>query len=286
MRGFTPHFLERESTMSDTKKFLLRVPEVTLIFWIIKILSTTVGETAADFLSTGLGFGMPLVALIIGSIMAFLLFLQFSKIKRYEPVNYWSIVVLMSIVGTLITDILVDKMGISDLTLSIVFTITMIAGFLVWHKQEKTLSIHSIDTAKREAYYWIIILLAFALGTAFGDLISEQILSAGYGIALMLFAGLIAFVAVGYYVFKLDSVWAFWLAFVLTRPLGASLGDFMIQSFSNGGLGINITYVNILFFAIIVYLVVYLQFKQNNISIGYTQIGKPEYVSVKIKNKL
>lgn len=267
--------------MGKTENLFLRVPEVTLMFWIIKTLSTTVGETAADFLSIDLGFGMSLVALIMSIIMAYLLFVQFAKLKRYVPVNYWSIVVLMSIVGTLITDILVDKMGVTDFTLSIVFSITMISGFIIWHKQEKTLSIHSIYTAKREMYYWIIILSAFALGTAVGDLISEQILSAGYGIALLLFSSLIAFVAFGYYVFKMNSVLAFWLAFILTRPLGASLGDFMTQSPVNGGLGLGMAAVNALFFTAIVISVAYLSIKQRNLSVSNIAEGQYSYVKYK-----
>jgi len=267
--------------MDNTKNLLLRVPEITLIFWVIKVLSTTVGETGADFLSTGLGFGMPLVALITSIIMAYLLFMQFTNLKRYVPINYWSIVVLMSIVGTLITDILVDKMGVTDFTLSVVFTITMIAGFVIWYKQEKTLSIHSIDTSKREMHYWIIILLAFALGTAFGDLISEQILSAGYGVALLLFSSLIALVIFGYYVLRMNSVLAFWLAFILTRPLGASLGDFMTQPLTNGGLGLSMAVVNSLFFTVIIISVAYLHIEQKKLFNGPEAEGAYSYVKYK-----
>ena len=168
--------MENVAKMNSLKKGLLRVPEVTMIFWIIKILATTVGETGADFMAFNLGLGMPTVAVMMSVIMTALLILQFRKIKIYSPVNYWSIVILMSIIGTLITDILVDNFGVSLVALTIVFTITMILGFIVWYKSEKTLSIHSIDTAKREAYYWVIILLAFALGTGVGDLISEGLL--------------------------------------------------------------------------------------------------------------
>jgi uncharacterized membrane-anchored protein len=239
------------------KKLLLRVPEVTFVFWVIKVLSTTVGETGADFLAFDLGYGMPKVALAMSALMAILLFIQFSRLKRYVPVIYWSIVVLMSIVGTLITDILVDSFGVSLITLSIVFLITMIAGFIVWYINEKTLSIHSIDTAKREMYYWFIILLAFALGTGVGDLISEG-LSLGYGIALLLFSGTIALIAFDFYVLKMNSVLTFWLAFIMTRPLGASLGDFMTKTANDGGLGMSMTTVNILFFFVIICLVTYL----------------------------
>jgi len=238
-------------------KTILRVPEVFFIFWIIKTLSTTVGETGADFLVFDLGFGMPLVTIIASGIMAAVLFMQFNKLKRYVPFSYWSIVVLMSIIGTLITDILVDQVGIGLITLSIVFSITMLLGFFIWYKNEGSLSIHSIDTAKREAYYWVIILLAFALGTGVGDLISEG-LSQGYGVAVLLFSGLIALVAIAYYVFKIGGVIAFWFAFILTRPLGASLGDFMTKPPTEGGMGIGILTVNAVFFFVIISLVVYL----------------------------
>ena len=226
----------------------------------IKVLSTTVGETGADFLAFDLGYGMPKIALAMSALMALLLFIQFSKLKRYLPVNYWSIVILMSIVGTLITDILVDSLGVTLVTLSTVFTITMITGFIVWYINEKTLSIHSIDTAEREMYYWIIILLAFALGTGVGDLISEG-LSLGYGVALLLFTGAIAIVAFGFYALKMNGVLSFWIAFILTRPLGASLGDFLTKSATEGGLGLGMTTVNAVFFFIIAGLVAYLSMK-------------------------
>jgi len=247
------------------KKLKSRVPEVALIFWIIKILSTTVGETGADFLAETMGFGMPYVALVISALMAALLFIQFAKIKRYVPEIYWSLVVLMSIVGTLITDILVDIMGVGLITLSIIFTISMAVGFMVWYKKENTISIHSIDTSQREAYYWVVILLAFALGTAIGDLISEGI-AVGYGLSLLLFIGLISLVAFEYYILRTNSIQSFWLAFILTRPLGASLGDFLTQPSSAGGLAINMLVINCLFFALILGLVGYLGVKQKQLA--------------------
>lgn len=242
------------------KQLLLRVPEVTLLFWIVKTLSTTVGETGADYMAVDLGLGMPLVAIIMTGVMALFLYVQFSKFKTYVPAVYWTIVVLMSINGTLITDILVDDYGVSLETLSIIFTLAMLAGFGLWYKSEKTLSIHSIDTAKREAYYWVVILLAFALGTGVGDLLSESI-ALGYATSLAIFAGAIALIAVGYFWFGLNAVLAFWLAYVLTRPLGASLGDFMIQPVSEGGLNMGMMSVNIAFLAAIVLSVIYMTFR-------------------------
>lgn len=243
-------------TSKDYQQALLRVPEVTLVFWIIKTLSTTVGETGADFLAVGLHWGMPATAMLVLGIMAVLLYLQFGRFKRYVPGNYWTLVVLMSVVGTLITDMLVDLAGVSLGTLSIIFTIMMLAGFYLWYREEGTLSIHSIYTGKREAWYWVVILLAFALGTGVGDLISEHF-ALGYSNALLLFGGLITLVAVAHYVFKLNAITAFWLAYVLTRPLGASLGDFLIQTPADGGMGVNMSTVNIVFLLGILSLVGY-----------------------------
>lgn len=248
--------------MSIVNKTIQRIPEITLIFWVIKTLSTTVGETGADFLAFDLAFGMPTVAMVASGVIATLLYLQFYLLKRYVTFNYWSIVVLMSILGTLITDILVDDIGIGLITLSIYFILAMLIGFFVWYQLEGTLSIHSIDTAKREAYYWLIILLAFALGTGVGDLMSEK-LALGYGVAVFVFSSLIALVMTAYYAFNMNETLAFWLAYILTRPLGASLGDFMIQPVNVGGLGINIILVNTLFFIMITLLVTYLSMKQN-----------------------
>jgi uncharacterized membrane-anchored protein len=232
----------------------MRVPEVTLIFWIIKTLSTTVGETGADFLAFDLGWGMPVTTMIMIGIMGALLYLQFFKFKKYVVANYWTLVVLMSIVGTLITDMLVDMAGVSLVPLSAVFTVMMLAGFYVWYRREGTLSIHAINTGKREFYYWVVILLAFALGTGLGDLISEHF-ALGYDRALLLFAVMIAAVTLAFYKFKLNAVTAFWVAYVLTRPLGASLGDCLIQVPSDGGLGIDMMTVNMVFFSAIVVLV-------------------------------
>jgi uncharacterized membrane-anchored protein len=241
---------------SALKTGLMRVPEVTLIFWIIKTLSTTVGETGADFLAFGLGWGMPVTTIVMVGLMGVLLYLQFFRFKRYVVANYWTIVVLMSVIGTLITDILVDLAGVSLVALSIAFTVMMLTGFYIWYRNEETLSIHSIDTGKREFYYWVVILLAFALGTGVGDLISEHF-ALGYDKALLLFAGMITVVTVAYYAFKLNPVTAFWIAYILTRPLGASLGDFMIQTPTHGGLGIKMMGVNIVFLTAIVVLAGY-----------------------------
>ena len=235
---------------------LNRVPEVTLIFWIIKILSTTVGETAADFLAVTLNFGLIGTSIVMGALLIVALANQL-RLKRYVPASYWTVVVLMSIVGTLITDYLVSNLGISLVTTTVVFTGVLLAIFALWYAREKTLAMHSINTLPRESYYWAAILFTFALGTAAGDLIAESF-GLGYALSLVIFAGLIALIALAYYGFKLNGVLAFWLAFILTRPLGASTGDLLSQPVSAGGLGLGTVGTSAIFLAVIVSLVAYL----------------------------
>ena len=240
----------------NEKTLLNRVPEITFLFWLIKILSTSVGETGADYLSETLGLGLTITSCIMGALLIISLVFQF-KMKRYVPASYWLVVILMSIEGTLITDKLVDDWGVSLISTTVVFSIAIVAGFLVWYRSEKTLSIHSINTGKREIFYWIIILMAFALGTAGGDLIAEE-LEFGYGMSLLIWGSVIAVVALAFNKFKLNNVPAFWLAFIATRPLGASLGDLLTQTPEDGGLGVNGTLINICFGMIILGLIAYL----------------------------
>ena len=181
--------------------------------------------------------------------------------KRYIPASYWTVVVLMSIVGTLVTDNLVDNLGISLVTTSIVFGVGLIAVFGIWYVNEKTLAMKSIYTARREIFYWAAILLTFALGTAAGDLIAEH-LGLGYGPSLLIFATIIAIIAIAYYFFKMDAILAFWIAFILTRPLGASTGDLLAQSVADGGLGLGTVITSVVFLAIIVGLVFYMSAMQ------------------------
>jgi uncharacterized membrane-anchored protein len=211
----------------ELRNILSKVPEVTLFFWVIKILCTTVGETFADFLNGKLGDNLNTTTAVMGSLLVVSLIVQFS-VRRYVPTIYWVTVVLLSVVGTLITDNMVENIGVSLTTSTIVFTVLMCSTFAIWQLSEKTLSIHSIYTAKREAFYWTAILFTFALGTAAGDLIAEKY-SLGYGKSVALFAGLIALIAFAHWKFGLNAILAFWMAYILTRPLGASIGDLMAQ---------------------------------------------------------
>lgn len=232
------------------------MPQVTIFFWIIKIMATTVGETAADFLNFNLFWGLTNTTLVMSGLLIAALYFQMSA-SKYVPALYWLAVVLISVVGTLITDNLVDNLGVSLEATTIVFSVLLILTFGVWYASEKTLSIHSITSRKREMFYWLTILFTFALGTAAGDLVAES-LNWGYLLSAIIFAALIGVITLTYYRFKLNAVTAFWLAYILTRPLGASLGDYLSQDRSEGGLELGTTGTSIIFIAIILGLVIYL----------------------------
>lgn len=242
--------------MTPLQKMLNKVPEITLYFWIIKILCTTVGETFADFINVTLGFGLTSTTIVMGILLAISLFFQF-KSRKYIAGIYWLSITLISVFGTLITDNLTDGFGVSLLTSAIIFAILLAATFIVWYRKEQTLSIHSIFTGQREAFYWLAILFTFALGTAAGDLIAETF-SLGYLLSLALFAALIAIVAVGHFRFKWNAVLSFWIAYILTRPLGASIGDYLSQARADGGLGLGTTGTSIIFLLAILGTVIYL----------------------------
>jgi uncharacterized membrane-anchored protein len=240
----------------DMQKMLNKVPQVTLIFWIIKILSTTVGETGADLLIYKLHWGLALTSLVMLVPLLAIVILQLRE-KRYVPWVYWSTVVMISIVGTLITDNLVDNLGVSLEVTSAAFSLLLAITFVTWYAQEKTLSINSIDTPKRERYYWLAILFTFALGTAAGDWVAES-MNLGYALSAAIFAGIIALVVVAHYCFKLGAVSAFWVAYILTRPFGASCGDLLSKSVARGGMGWGTVSTSAVFLVVIVALVVYL----------------------------
>jgi uncharacterized membrane-anchored protein len=239
------------------RKMLNKVPEVTIFFWVIKIMCTTVGETAADYLNDNLGFGLTKTTYVTGALLIVLLAVQF-RLRRYVPGVYWSVVVVISVFGTLITDNMTDGYNVPLTTSTIVFSIVLAGVFASWYAVERTLSIHTIFTTRREAFYWLAILFTFALGTAAGDLSAEK-LDLGYAVSILIFGGLIAAVTIGHYAFGLNAVLSFWLAYILTRPLGASIGDEMSQnSHKYGGLGLGTTGTSYIFLGCILALVAYL----------------------------
>ncbi len=233
-----------------------RVPKVTVDFWLIKLMAVTVGETAADFLNANLALGLSKTSLLMSGLLLAALMVQFAQ-KRYVPWIYWVIVVLVSIVGTLLTDNLVDHLGVSQEAASIGFAIALAATFAVWYLVERTLSIHTIYTTRRELFYWLAILLTFALGTAAGDLAAEG-LNLGYLQAGLMYGAVIAVVAFGYFGLKMNSILAFWLAYIVTRPMGASFGDLLSQPIGNGGLGLGTVITSAVFLTVIAGVIVYM----------------------------
>jgi uncharacterized membrane-anchored protein len=253
----TPSATQPSTAAAFGRRMLNKVPEVTIFFWVIKIMCTTVGETAADYLNDNLGFGLTKTTYVAGVLLVVLLVAQF-RLRRYVPTAYWAVVVVISVFGTLITDNMTDGYSVPLTTSTIGFSIVLAAVFAVWYAVERTLSIHAITTTRREAFYWLAILFTFALGTAAGDLMAEK-LDLGYAVSIAIFGGLIALVAIGHYVFGMNAVLSFWLAYVLTRPLGASIGDEMSQnSHKYGGLGLGTTGTSYIFLSCILALVCFL----------------------------
>ncbi len=261
--------------VSDAGRQMLRkVPEITLYFWIIKVLCTTVGESAADYLQMKLNLGLTYTTVVMSALLAIILFLQF-RARKYVPWIYWLAVVLLSVVGTLITDNLTDHLGVSLVTTTVIFGVVLLATFIAWYATEKTLSIHSIYTTRREAFYWLAILFTFALGTASGDLIAERF-NVGYWHSAFLFGGAIAAITIAYYVVRAvlnpehrmqspGAILAFWLAYILTRPLGASIGDYLSQAREDGGLALGATITSVLFLGAILVTVVYLTITRRDV---------------------
>ncbi|MGY4315919.1 putative membrane-anchored protein [Bradyrhizobium sp. JR3.5] len=240
------------------RSMLNKVPEVTLVFWLIKIMSTTVGETGADYLAVHVGLGPSVTGLLMMTLLAAVLAIQL-RMDRYVPWVYWLTVVLVSIVGTQITDALTDKLEISLYVSTAAFAIALAATFAIWFSVERTLSIHSIVTKRRELFYWAAILFTFALGTAAGDLATET-LGLGFNVGVVAFTALIAAIAAAY-ALGTNAVLTFWLAYILTRPLGASFGDLLSQAREYGGLGFGTIYTSLAFLTVIVALVAWLSFE-------------------------
>ncbi|WHZ11725.1 MAG: Rhomboid family protein [Burkholderiaceae bacterium] len=238
-------------TTAESRHWLNKVPEVTLSFWIVKIMCTTVGETGADYLAGDAGWGQGLTRTVMAGLLAAALFTQL-RTRRYTPWIYWLTVVLVSIVGTQITDLLTDRLGVSLYASTSVFAALLAAIFFVWHRIERTLSIHDVVTRRRELFYWAAILCTFALGTAAGDLATEA-LHLGFARGAVAFGALIALT---YAIWRLggNAVLTFWIAYILTRPFGAALGDLLTQARVDGGLGMGAMWTSALFLTVIVVL--------------------------------
>jgi uncharacterized membrane-anchored protein len=239
----------------DKAEFLARkVPQVTLIFWVIKVLSTGMGETTSDFLVRTID---PVVAVMIGgACFAAALILQLA-VRRYIPWIYWLAVVMVAIFGTMVADVLHIVFHIPYVVSSVFFAIALTIVFIVWYATEKTLSIHTINTRRRELFYWATVITTFALGTAVGDMTATT-LQLGYFASGVLFAVLFAVPAIGYWFFGLNEIFAFWFAYIVTRPLGASFADWLGRPQTLGGMGIGTGVVSLALAVVIAILVGYL----------------------------
>ncbi len=233
---------------------LLRVPAVTAYFWAIKGLSTAMGEATSDYLVHTIG---PAPAVLIGFVcFVAALALQFSM-RRYVAATYWLAVVMVGVFGTMAADVLHVGFGVPYAVSSVLGVVGLSAVFFVWWRTEGTLSIHSIDTTRREIFYWAAVVATFALGTALGDLTAIT-LNLGYPGSALLFAALIAVPAIGYRWFRMNAILAFWFAYVMTRPLGASIADWLGKPTSAGGLGWGSGWVSLGLSALIIALVAFL----------------------------
>ncbi|HEY2055418.1 MAG TPA: hypothetical protein VGH14_15915 [Solirubrobacterales bacterium] len=255
--------LPSQAAHSYGRRMLNKVPEITLYFWVIKILCTTVGETFADNLNENLGLGLTNTSYIMGAVLIAVIIAQFRS-RRYIPGIYWLAVVLVSVVGTLVSDNLVENYGVTLETTTIAFSVCLIATFATWYWSERTLSVHTIVTSKREAFYWATILFTFALGTSAGDLISEK-LAFGYLPTVGIFAGAIAVIAFCHFALKMNAILSFWLAYIMTRPLGASIGDYLASPSEEGGLGLGTTMTSVIFLSTILGLVIFLAVSKRDV---------------------
>ena len=244
------------ASASSLRSHFIKVPEITVYFWVIKVLSTTVGETFADWLTNNVGLGQQGTFALMAILLIAALVWQF-RLQSYLAPAYWLCVVLISVIGTLVTDNMVDNLGISLITSTVVFSIALAITFIAWQRTEKSLSIHTVDNFQREAFYWTTILFTFALGTAAGDLFAEKI-ALGYFTSLGIFAGIIVLVGLAFRVKLIGGIGAFWITYIVTRPLGASLGDFLSQPKSTSGIGLGTTVTSFIFLGAILFLVTFL----------------------------
>jgi uncharacterized membrane-anchored protein len=242
-------------------KLLRKVPEITVIFWVVKLLTTALGESTSDFLVYKIN---PYLAVAIGGAgLVVALTLQFS-VRKYIPWIYWLAVVMVAIFGTMAADAIHIQLGIPYVVSTILFAIILVVVFAIWYKSEKALSIHSINTYRRELFYWATVMATFALGTAAGDMTAFT-LQLGFFTSIVLFASLIAIIALIYWLFRINSIIAFWFAYILTRPLGASIADWASKPKTIGGLGFGDGYVSLALTILIIFFVAYITHSQTGV---------------------
>ena len=247
--------------IDQLKQGLIKVPELTVFFWIVKLLTTALGESTSDYLVHKLD---PVVAVMIGAIgFAIVITVQFF-VRRYFAPIYWAAVIMVAVFGTMGADVVHIVLGVPYWASTIFFAVSLAIVFLIWYGSEKTLSIHSIYTLRREFFYWSTIIVTFALGTAAGDL-TAYTFHLGFFTSLLLFLVLMAIPIIGYWLFGLNAIAAFWFAYILTRPIGASFADWTGKSGSAGGLGLGSGHVGIVLGIIIIGFVSYLTITRRDV---------------------
>lgn len=248
-------------TENRSKRLLTKVPEITLYFWIVKLLTTAMGESTSDYLVYHIN---PYLAVILGAVGFVVAFILQFKARKYVAWTYWLFVVMVAVFGTMVADVTHIVLGVPYVASSFAFAIILTAVFIAWYKVEQTLSIHSIFTHRRELFYWAAVLATFALGTATGDM-TAMTLHLGYLASGILFVVLFLLPAVGYWLFGLNPIFSFWFAYVMTRPLGASFADWFGKPNSITGLGYGDAIVSAVLFVLIVVFVGYLTVSRRDV---------------------
>ena len=232
-----------------------KVASVTILFWIMKICATTLGETAGDLLSMTMNVGYAVSSMILFGLFLGSLAIQLFS-QRFHPVIYWSVILTTSTAGTTMSDYMDRTLGLGYAIGSLILTTCLLMVLTIWHLSEKTLSVSNIKTVKVELFYWIAILFSNTLGTALGDFLADD---SGLGFlgSATLIGGIISLITLASFVTQLNRVMLFWVAFVLTRPFGATFGDFLTKPLENGGLGFGTIGSSIILTFILVAFVTY-----------------------------
>ncbi|MGA9314911.1 MAG: hypothetical protein WBV77_09810 [Solirubrobacteraceae bacterium] len=255
----------RTRKFRDRHPIAAKVPEITIVFWVIKVLTTGMGESMSDFMGQ---HSVPIAGAVGILGLAFALWLQ-MRTPEYRALVYWLAVMMVAVFGTMAADGVHDGASIPYAVTTPIFAAVVAAVFFFWQRSEGTLSIHSITTRRRESYYWAAVLATFALGTAAGDLTATS-LNFGFLGSAVLFAVLIAIPALAWWRGKLNPIAAFWTAYVITRPLGASLADWLSKPHSATGLGLGDGTVSALALGVFVLLVAYVAITKRDIQVPHT----------------
>lgn len=246
---------------TSRSRMLRKVPEVTAMFWVAKLLTTAMGESTSDWLVVKMN---PFIAVALGGV-AFVIALAIQfRTPKYKPWTYWLAASMVAVFGTMAADGLHIQFGVPYIASAISFAIALAAVFIAWQKVEGTLSIHTVTGGRREVFYWLTVVSTFALGTATGDLTANTF-GLGYFLSGVLFIGIILIPALGYWFFGLGEIAAFWAAYVITRPLGASFADWMGKPKSVGGLGWGDGTVALLLFALLACVILYMTFNHKEV---------------------